>query len=115
MFDSLKNLSQLGPMLAQAREMGRKMEEVKKKLPTLRATGTAGGTLVTATANGAMEIVGLTFGPEALQTDPELLADLVRAAVNQALKNVNELVQKEMQQVTGGLDMGAMGNLLGGA
>ena len=113
MFDSLKNLSQIGPMMAKAREMQQKMQEIQSRLPSLRAQGTAGGTLVTATASGTMEIVGLTFSPEAMKTDPELLADFTRAAVNQALKKVAEMVQAEMQQATGGVDLGAFRNLLG--
>ena len=103
MFDSLKNLSQLGPMLAQARQMQQKMEDLKARLPQLRATGTAGGTLVTAVASGSLEIVSLTFAPQALTTDPELLADLTRGAVNQALKNAQELAANEMQQIMGAL------------
>jgi DNA-binding YbaB/EbfC family protein len=113
MFDNLKALSQLGPMMAKAREMQAKMQEVQARLPLLKASGTAGGSLVTATANGNLEIVGITYATSAPLTDTELLADLTRAAVNQALKNVKELVQKEMEQVTGGLDMGAMRNMLG--
>jgi DNA-binding YbaB/EbfC family protein len=113
MFDSLRNLSQIGPMMAQAKEMQRKMEEVQARLPQIRAHGSAGGTLVTATSNGLFEIVTLVFSPDAMKTDPELLADLTRAAVNQAIKNAQEKVQQEMQQVTGGVDLGAFRNMLG--
>lgn len=113
MFDSLKALGSLGPMMAKAREMQARMAEVQARLPTLRATGTAGGGMVTATAAGNLEIVNLEFSQEARAADPELLADLARAAVNQALKAVQELVQQEMQQVTGGLDLGALKGMLG--
>lgn len=114
MFDALKNLGNLGPMLAQAREMQARMAEAQAKLPALRATGSAGGGLVTATASGSLEIVKLDFTPDALKTDPDLLADLTRAAVNQALKAVQELIAKEMSAVTGGMDLGPMRGLLGG-
>ncbi|MGN6369785.1 MAG: YbaB/EbfC family nucleoid-associated protein [Phycisphaerae bacterium] len=115
MFDQLKALSQLGPMMAKAREMQAKMQEVQARLPQLRATGTAGGSLVTATANGVMEIINITYATSAPLTDTELLADLTRAAVNQALKNVQELVQKEMQGATGDMDLSALKGLMGGA
>ena len=113
MFDQLKALSQLGPMMAQARQMQEKMLEVQRRLPNLRATGTAGGNLVTVTASGLMEITDIVYATSAPLTDPELLADLTRAATNQALKNAKDLVQKEMEQVTGGMDLGPMRGLLG--
>jgi len=114
MFDSLRSLGQFGPMMAKAREMQGKIAEVQARLPTLRARGEAGGGMVTATASGVMEIVALTYTPAAMQTDPELLADLTRAAVNQALRNAQELVQREMQDAAGGLDLGALKGMLGG-
>jgi DNA-binding YbaB/EbfC family protein len=115
MFDNLKALSQLGPMMAKAREMQAKMAEVQARLPALRAQGTSGGSLVTVTANGLMEIIEITYATSAPLTDTELLADLTRAAVNQALKNVKELVQTEMQGAAGDMDMSAFKGLMGGA
>lgn len=114
MFDQLKQLSQLGPLMAQARDMQAKMAQVQARLPALRGTGDAGGGLVTAVASGTLEIVELKYAPQAMRTDPELLADLTRAAVNQALHTVQDLVQREMQEAAGGLDLGAMRGLLGG-
>ena len=113
MFDQLKALGQMGPMLAKAREMQAKMQEVQARLPQLRATGTAGGSLVTAEANGLFEITRITYATTAPLTDTELLSDLTRAAVNQAIKNAKAAVEKEMEQVTGGLDLGAMRGMLG--
>lgn len=113
MFDQLKALSQLGPMMAKAKEMQVKMQEVQARLPHMRASADAGGGLVTVVANGQLDIVSITYATSAPLTDTELLADLTRAAVNQALRNVKELVQKEMEQVTGGMDMGNMRNMLG--
>jgi DNA-binding YbaB/EbfC family protein len=113
MFDQLKALSQLGPMMAKAREMQAKIQEVQARLPSITATGTAGGNLVTAVCNGNLEVVSLVYNTTAPLTDPELLADLTRAAVNQALRNVKESVQKEMEQAAGGMDLGALRNMLG--
>jgi nucleoid-associated protein EbfC len=106
MFDQLKALSQLGPMMA-------KIRELQNRLPSVTASGSAGGSLVTAVANGQLEIVSLTYNTSAPLTDPELLADLTRAAVNQALKNVKDAVQKEMEQAAGGMDLGMMRQMLG--
>src|SRR3982751_4933782 len=114
MFDNLKALSQLGPMMQKAKEMQSKMQEMQARLPQIRAEGTAGGSLVTAVANGNLEIVSLNYATTAPLTDTELVADLTRAAVNQALRNVKELVQKEMEGVTGGMDLGPLRGLMGG-
>ena len=113
MLDNLKALTQLGPMMAKAREMQAKMQEMQAKLPQIQATGTAGGSLVTAVANGNMEIVSLTYATTAPLTDTELLSDLTRAAVNQALRNVKDSVQKEMEQAAGGIDLSAVRGMLG--
>ena len=113
MLDQLKMLSQLGPMMAKAKEMQAKMQEVQARLPLLRAEGTAGGSLVTAVANGNMEIVSLNYATSAPLTDTELVADLTRAAVNQALRNAKDMVQKEMEGAAGGMDLGALRGMLG--
>ena len=113
MLDQLKALTQLGPMMAKAREMQAKVQAVQARLGTIIAVGTAGGSLVTATANGHLEIVALTYNTSAPLTDAELLADLTRAAINQALRNVKELVQKEMESAADGIDLGAMRSMLG--
>ena len=113
MFDNLKALSQLGPMMAKAREMQAKIQEIQARLPQIRASGEAGGGLVTAVANGNLEIVSLTYATTAPLTDVELVADLTRAAVNQALKNVKDAVQREMEQAAGGMDLGAVRQFLG--
>jgi len=113
MFDQMKALAQLGPMMAKAREMQAKMQEVQAKLPNLRATGSSGGSLVTATCSGLMEILAIEYATSAPLTDTELLADLTRAAVNQAIKNAQALVQKEMGNVGEGIDMNAVNRMLG--
>lgn len=114
MFDQLKNLSQMGGMMAKAREMQQKMQDLQARLPTIRAVGEAGGGLIRVTANGAMEVVRIEYATSAPLTDAELIGDLTRAAVNQALKNVQAMVQEEMKKVTGDIDLGPMQKMLGG-
>jgi len=113
MFDQLKALTQLGPMMAKAKEMQQKMQEVQSRLPMIKATGQSGGGLVTVTANGLLEIESIVYATSAPLTDTELLADLTRAAVNQAIKNVQAIMQREMQEVTGDIDLGALKGMLG--
>ena len=60
--------------------------------------------MVTVTANGRQEIVSLKIEPEVVNPeDIEMLQDLVQAAVNDALRKSQEMVQQEMSKITGGL------------
>ena len=92
-------------MIQQAKEM---QERLQKQMADLRVEATAGGGMVTVKANGAMEITEITIDPKAIDPeDPELLADMVMAAVNEAIRSAQAL----MEQRLGGLAGGALGGL----
>ena len=64
----------------------------------------AGGGMVTATVNGKHELVNLEIKPEAVDPDDvEMLQDMVLAAVNEALREAGETVEREMGKLTGGM------------
>ncbi len=115
MFDSLKAMSQLGPMMAKAREMQAKMAELQQRLGALQATGTAGGGLVTATANGRLELLDIVFAADAPIMDRAAMAELTLSAVNLAMANARQIVQAEMRKITGDVDLSAVQQMLGGA
>jgi DNA-binding YbaB/EbfC family protein len=103
-----------GDMMKQAKklqqEMGRIQEETKKK--TVEAT--AGGGMVTVTANGAMEILSIKIEREVVNPDDiEMLQDLIVAATNEALRRAQQMVNEEMGKVTGGMNIPGLGNILG--
>jgi DNA-binding YbaB/EbfC family protein len=104
----------LGDMMKQAKklqqEMGRIQEETKKQ--TVEAS--AGGGMVTVTANGAMEILSIKIEKEVVNPDDtEMLQDLIIAASNEALRRAQQMVNEEMGKVTGGLNIPGMGNMFG--
>jgi len=102
----------MGEIMKQAQEMQKKIAEMQAELAKKTVSATAGGGMVTATANGALEIVGIRIEPEIVNPhEVEMLADLVLAAVNEAIKKAQNLVAQEMSQVTGGLNLPG---LLGG-
>lgn len=113
MFDSIKALSQLGPMMAKAKEMQSRLAEFQKTLPFIEASGSADGDSVRVTANGRLEIMAFEFGPDAPTADMARLADLCREATNAALRAVQAQVQMKMQESMGDIDMGAMRTMLG--
>lgn len=99
MFD-LKQLQKM------QKELSDRMERIQDELKTKTVEASAGGGIVTATANGNQELVGLKIKPEAIdEDDVEMLEDLVVAAVNLALEKAKELNQDEMSKVTGGLKL----------
>ncbi len=89
-----------------------KMGEIQAKLKTVRATGSAGGGLVTVEINGQMQVEKVTIAPEAVDpADIPMLQDLVLAAVTDALDRLKEKIREEVSQVTGmmGLPPGFLG------
>ena len=78
--------------------------KAQAELANERVEASVGGGMVTVTASGSGEIVGIKISPEAIDPgDPETLEDLVLAGVNEALRNAQELAQSKLGGVTGGL------------
>lgn len=93
-------------MLKQVQKMQADMAKAQEELKTKTVEASAGGGVVTVTANGAQEIVAVKIKPEAVDPDDvEMLEDLVMAAVNEALRKAQELAAQEMQKVAGGLNI----------
>ncbi len=91
-------------------EMGKIQEESKKKI----VEAAAGGGMVTVVANGGMEIVSVKIEREVVNPDDiEMLQDLIVAAVNEALRRAQQMVNEEMGKVAGGLNLPGIGNILG--
>lgn len=108
----MKNMAGL---LKQAQKMQKEMEEKQSNLVNIKVEGTAGGGMVTVTANAAQEIQEIKIDPEVVDPeDVEMLEDLVLAAVNQALENAKTKASDEMGKVTGGMMPGMGGMKLPG-
>ena len=94
----------MNKMLQQVQQMQDEMVKAQDELANERVEASVGGGMVTVTASGAGEIVGVKISPEAIDPDdPETLEDLVLAGVNEALRNAQELAQSKLGGVTGGL------------
>ncbi|MFO7606429.1 MAG: YbaB/EbfC family nucleoid-associated protein [Desulfurivibrionaceae bacterium] len=93
-------------MMEQAREFQAKMAGVQEELANREVTSTVGGGMVSVTVNGRNEIVDLKIEPEVINLDdPRMLQDLIRAAVNDAMKKVLEMSRGEIAKLTGGLNI----------
>ena len=90
------------------KQMMRQMQEMQEKLTremeALRVEGTAGGGIVTATVNGQKALLALRISPEAITPDdPEMLQDLIVAAVNEASRKADEALREQLGGLTGGM------------
>jgi DNA-binding YbaB/EbfC family protein len=93
-------------VMKQAQAMQQQMAKIQEQAATQTVVGTAGGGMVTVTANGAMEIVNVVINPEAVKGgDAEMLQDAVMAASNDALRKAREMMAAQMKAVTGGMNI----------
>ena len=94
----------MNKLMQQAQEMQEQLAKVQEEAANETVEATAGGGMVTVTANGAGEIVEIKIAKEAIDPDdPEMLADLVLAAVNEALRSAQRLVESKVGPLMGGL------------
>ena len=96
-------------MMKQARKMQEQLAAAQENLKTQSVDASAGGGMVKATVNGEMELTSLTIDPDACDPeDVEMLQDMIMAAVNEAIRGVNELANKQMGAITGGMSIPGM-------
>lgn len=101
----------MGDLMKQAQAMQKKMSRIQDDLKQMVAEGAAGGGMVRVHINGQREVLSIKIDPEVMKTEePEMVEDMIVAAMNQGLKKAGEMAQKEMNKATGGLDLsGLMG------
>jgi hypothetical protein len=96
-------------LMQQAAAMQDQMQKAQAELAEKTYTGTSGGGMVTAVVKGTLELVSIDFDPSVLDPDdPELVGDLVIAAVNQATQAATDEAASLMGGLTGGLDLGGL-------
>ena len=99
----------MGDLFKQAQGMQKRMQKIQEDLKEMVVEGDAGGGMVRAHVNGRREVLSVKIDPEVLDPDdPEMLEDMIVAAVNQGLKKAADMAQKEMGKVAGGLDLGGL-------
>lgn len=100
----MPGMGNMQQLMQQAKAMQAKMEQVQSELAAKTVEASAGGGAVKAVVNGKNELLTLTIAPEALEgADAEMLSDMVKGAVNEAMKKAKELQDQMMG--------GALGNV----
>lgn len=98
--------------LRQVMQMQKEMEETQAELVNKEVTTTAGGGAIEVTVNGNKEITNLKIDRDVVDPDDvEMLQDLIIAAVNEGMRQMEALIESEMSKITGG--MGGPGGLPG--
>ena len=91
-------------MMEQVQQMQAQMQQVQEELKTETVQATAGGGMVTVTASGDGEIKEIKIDPKAIDPDdPEMLEDMVLAAVNEAIRSAHGLIESKLGPAMGGL------------
>jgi nucleoid-associated protein EbfC len=104
----------MNQMMRQMQRMQEDMAAAQAALEAETVEASAGGGVVTAVVTGSGQLQRISISPDVVDPDDvEMLEDLVVAAVTEALRAAQELQTQKMGAVTGGLDLGALGGMLG--
>lgn len=96
----------MNALMKQAQQMQQKMSTLQKELESRELETSSGGGMIKIKVNGKQEILSLKIDPECVDpSDLETLEELILTGVNQAVKESQDMVQKAMSKVTGGLSI----------
>ena len=96
----------MGNLMKMAQKAQAQIMKIQEELAEKEVEASAGGGMVTATVNGRQQVISLKISPDVLEDgDVEMLQDLVVAAINEAMKKSQEMMNAEMQKVTGGMNI----------
>ena len=95
---------EIGQLMKQASELQAKMKQVQSELDSERVEGVSGGGLVKVEMNGRHDVCKVSID-ENLMEDREVLEDLVAAAINDAVRRVDEASQAKLEDLTGGINL----------
>lgn len=102
----MKGIPNMGQLMKQAQQFQAKMAKMQEELGDRTVQASAGGGMVTVTANGRQELVSVRIDREVVDPDDiDMLQDLVLAAVNDALTQAKNMVNEEMGKLTKGMNM----------
>jgi len=93
-------------ILRQAQQLQAKLAKAQEELGSITVEATSGGGAVKVVLDGHQKVLSVEISPEVIEAgDVELLQDLVMTAVNEAITKSQELVNKRLSSLTGGLNI----------
>jgi len=96
---------QIAGLMKQAQQMQDNMRKLQDELGAMEVEGQAGAGMVKVTITCKHEVKRVTIDPSLLKDDKEMLEDLVAAAMNDAARKAEAMVQEKMSSITGGLGL----------
>jgi len=99
----------MNAMILKAQKMQEQMQQKQEELSEQEFKAASGGGAVEVTMSGKKEVTGIVISPEVVDPDDiEMLGDLIMAAVNEAIRTVDDVTSAEMEKITGGLSLPGM-------
>jgi len=95
----------LGNLMKQAQQMQENLQKAQAEIANLEVTGQSGGGMVTVVMTGKHDVRRVTIDPSLMEEDKEMIEDLVAAAVNDAVRELESTTKDKMSGVTGGMDL----------
>lgn len=95
----------IGNLMKQAQKMQADMQRVQEELARAEVTGQAGGGMVSVVMTGRHDVKRVSIDPSLMQDDKEMLEDLIAAAVNDAVRQIEKASQERMAGVTAGMNL----------
>lgn len=95
----------MGNIMKQAQAMQDKMQKAQAEIASMEVTGEAGAGLVKVTMLGNHNVRRITIDDSLMQDDKEMLEDLIAAAINDAVRRVEETSKEKMASVAGGMQL----------
>jgi DNA-binding YbaB/EbfC family protein len=95
----------MGNLMKQAQKMQEDMQKAQEEVANMEVEGQAGGGMVKVVMNGRHEIRKVSLDDSLMQDDKEMVEDLLAAAVNDAVRRVEQQTQEKMSGITAGLNL----------
>ena len=109
MFNGMNNMGNMQGMMKKVQKMQAEMLKMQEELKTRTVETTVGGGALTIVANGKKEIESIKIKPEAIDPDDvEMLQDMIVSGVNEAMRKIDEMTEREMSKITGGMKLPGM-------
>lgn len=106
MFGGMGNMGNMAGMMKKVQKLQTEMKKMQEELKIKTVDVSTGGGAVKIVMNGDKQVVALTIDPAVVDPeDVEMLQDIISAAVNEAIKKVDDMMASEMGKITGGLGL----------
>ncbi len=106
MFGGMGNMGNMAGMMKKVQKLQTEMKKMQEELKVKTVDVSTGGGAVKIVMNGDKQVVALTIDPAVVDPeDVEMLQDIISAAINEAIKKVDDMMASEMGKITGGLGL----------